>query len=325
MADEDGPELRPASPRGEQIDVGTMIEIARHYYLEDWSKVALADKYDLSRFQIARALRDARQRGMVRIEISGDGIIDPRLGELVARKLHLQTAVVTKPSALATSIVVRQLGKALADFLSATVAEGQVLGLTWSRVADSAAEQLAHLERATIVELVGPLQVDGDIGGAGEAVRRFADVGGGEAVPMYAPMIVDSARTAEALRQSPEVRETLAWHDRLDVAVLSISAWGSAQSRLYRWLTPDLRRLGQSLGACGEISGRIFTGTGDPVVEVVDARLIGVTIEQMRSARLSIGTSWGHGNAGAIRAAAAAGFVSGVVIDSDAAAALLAT
>lgn len=323
MTEGDRPDVRAAAPRGEQVDVATMIEIARRYYLEDWSKVALAEKYDLSRFQIARALRDARQRGMVRIEISGDGVIDPALGDRVAEELGLAHAVVVNPAAQATSVVVRQLGKALASFLTEHVSEGQVLGLTWSRVADSAADQLAHLERATVVELVGPLNVDGDVGGSGDAVRRFADVAGGEAVTMYAPMIVDSARTAEALRQSPEVRDTLAWHDRLDVAVLSIAAWGSPQSRLYRWLPQDLHRLGQSLGACGEISGRIFTADGEAVQEVIDDRLIGVTLEQMRSARLSIGTSWGHGNAGAVRAAAAAGFVDAVVIDADAAAALL--
>ncbi|MDH2442934.1 sugar-binding domain-containing protein [Amnibacterium sp. CER49] len=321
----DPTQTRGTPGRAEPVDVATVVEIARRYYLDDWSKVALADEYGISRFQVARLLKEARDRGMVRIEISADGIIDVELGARVADALGLREAVVVAATpAQTTGVVLRHLGKGLADLLSRDVAEGQVLGLTWSRVADAAAEQLAHLERCTVVELVGPLYLDGEVVGAGDTARRFAEIGGGEAVPMYTPMILDSAATAAALRSSPEVRDTLAWHDRLDVAVFSIAPWGSEQSRLYRWLPSELRRLGHELGACGEISGRVFRADGTPLPEVIDDRLIGVTLEQMRAARLSVGTSRGRGSVTAIRAAVRMGLIDALVTDSDAAAALLA-
>jgi DNA-binding transcriptional regulator LsrR (DeoR family) len=54
-----------------------MTRIARRYYLGGPSKKAIADELGLSRFQVARSLRKARDSGLVRISIYGPGDIAP--------------------------------------------------------------------------------------------------------------------------------------------------------------------------------------------------------------------------------------------------------
>jgi DNA-binding transcriptional regulator LsrR (DeoR family) len=54
-----------------------MARIARRYYLEGRSKRAIAEEFGLSRFQVARSLRKARDSGLVRIIIDFPGDTNP--------------------------------------------------------------------------------------------------------------------------------------------------------------------------------------------------------------------------------------------------------
>ena len=58
-----------------------MGRIARRYYLEGRSKRDIAEEFGLSRFQIARSLRKARDTGLVRITIDFPGDINPHQEE----------------------------------------------------------------------------------------------------------------------------------------------------------------------------------------------------------------------------------------------------
>lgn len=52
-----------------------MVHAARRYYLDDASKVAIAEELDISRFKVARLLEEARDQGIVRIDV-----VDPGAG-----------------------------------------------------------------------------------------------------------------------------------------------------------------------------------------------------------------------------------------------------
>jgi len=50
--------------------------VARRHYLQNRSKVEIADELGISRFKVARLLEAARERGLVRIEIVRQGALD---------------------------------------------------------------------------------------------------------------------------------------------------------------------------------------------------------------------------------------------------------
>ena len=50
--------------------------VARRHYLQNQSKVEIADELGISRFKVARMLESARERGLVRIEIVRQGSLD---------------------------------------------------------------------------------------------------------------------------------------------------------------------------------------------------------------------------------------------------------
>lgn len=314
----------PEEQRSE-TDPRSLAEVARRYYLEDQSKVAIAKDLEISRFQVARMLRYARESGVVRIEVGGElGSVDTTLSAALARHLGIERAVVMASTARQEpAAVIRQLGAVVAEVLPSVVQHGDTVGLGWSRVCDAMIDTLTQLPRCTVVQLAGHLARPGDTSGSVEAVRRAAAVSGGDCYPFYAPMIVGDAAAAAVLRRQPEIDEALRKASSLDVALVSIGAWGSPRSRVYEVLEPDLREAGMDAGVCGEISGRLFDHHGRPVPDLIDDRVLGVSLEQLAGTPTVIATAWGPDQAVALRVAAEADWVDVAVVDETLARELL--
>lgn len=305
-------------------DVATLAALARRYYFDDVSKVAIAREFGLSRYQVARALDQARERGVVTIQISTDTLLNDQLGMELRNALGLRRAlVVTTVPHQTQQTALRRLGRALADLLQSDVQEGESLGLAWSRVAASMVGQLDALEACTIVQLAGHLVTPDETSDGIQTARRVADVSGGRAYPIFAPMLVADAGTAAVLHHTPEVAEALARANDLDRAVVAIGPWGSSRSRLWSRLAPEDKHRSEQLGAVGEVSGRVFDSNGQPIPGFLDDRVIAVTVDQLKGTPEVIGTCWGSESAQALRVVSQTGLLHTAVVDEELARAVL--
>lgn len=298
------------------------IAVARRYYLEDASKVAIADAFGFSRFQVARMLRDARRSGLVRIEIGAPGRPDRELSAALQDRLGLAKAVVVT-SATSPHATVEHVGHALAEELTGTVQEGDVVGVTWSGATVVMSQSLRQLRRCTVVQLAGAIYPPAGVPGSVEVSRRVAQVAGGDAHAIYAPLVVADAATAAGLRAQPEIAEVLARGRSLDVAVVSVGAWSSSASAVYDLLDAGTQRELAEEGACGEVSGRVFDLGGRPVTGTLDGRVIGIEADELRAVPTVLASSSGAFRAEATFAAIQAGLVHTLVCDTELATALL--
>lgn len=323
-------ERRTASDRADTaasaaFDPQTVAEIARRYYVADESKVAIAADVGLSRFQVARMLRHAREAGIIRIEIGSSlGGVDEHLSTALQDALGVRRAVVMgSTSQQAPGTIIRHLGRILAELLSDEISRGDTVGLGWSRVCDAMIDQLTELPRCTVVQLAGHLPRPGDTSGSVEAVRKAAEISGGDCYPIYAPMIVQDRATADALRRQPEIAEAFARVGELDRAIVSVGAWGSSRSRVYATVGADLQAAGMDRGVCGEISGRLFDHRGQPVDDLIGDRMLSISLEQLSEVPQVIATAWGPDQAMAVQVAATSGWIDCVVVDETLARELL--
>ncbi|SDS85160.1 sugar-binding transcriptional regulator [Microlunatus soli] len=316
---------RPARLAEAQAENAALIlEVAQDYFLRDRSKVAIAERTGLSRWQIARLLEEAKAKGIVSIEVGDPGRLDAELAERLADTLGIDAAVVVgRSQRLQIAPTVDTLAVALAEHLTDRIRPGDRLGLAWSQVIEAMPRHLHRLSPCDVVQLCGAITYPGDRLGSVEVIREVARTAEGTAYPIYAPLYAPDPATARALSDQPDIRDVLERARQVDVAVVGIGTWTPEGSSLYPVLPPPLARRAAVAGACGGVAGRVFDAAGRPVSDKIDARVIGLTADELRAIPAVIATSHGAHRADAVIAAVRAGFVQTLLVDESLATAIV--
>lgn len=303
------------TPRLERDQWILLADLARGYYVDDRSKVELADRHGLSRFQVAKLLRSARDEGVVSIDIRDPRSWSPQLDEALAERLAIERVEVVDVEGTSYDQATSRVGTAVMQGLKETVREGDTVGISWSRTLDAAARALPELPPCVIVQLAGALQLPG-AGTLPQVIQNLGSAPGITTLPIHAPLLVDRASTASDLRGQPEIKEALDRADSLDVAVVAIGGWRSGESSIWEKTSDEGRIEATRAGAVGEISGRLFDSAGLPVLTSLDERLIGVRFDQLERTPRVIAVAHGAGRVEAVVAAAKTGFVTHLIVDS---------
>jgi DNA-binding transcriptional regulator LsrR (DeoR family) len=221
--------------------------VARQFYLEGVSKVDIADRLGISRFRVARLLDSARESGL-----------GPHRDRLARRhpgrglSAELCSAFGLKHAFVFNfpddeQALRHRLGEAAGQALMDLITPGDVLGLSWSRTLSGLAAALTQIPPCPIVQLTGAVPPP-DGRDLLDLVRSVARVGGGPAHVFYAPMILDDAQTAAAIRRQGDIAEAFALVPSVTIAVVAIGAWAPGLSTIYDAVTPAERDALAALG-----------------------------------------------------------------------------
>ncbi len=316
-------EVQETAPNG-PAELVRLAAIARRFYLEGRSKVEIAEEFGLSRFKVARDLDAARSYGIVHIDIRLPERLDAERSELLRERFGLRRAIVvdTLDDHLDTR---RALGSVAARLLSEIVRPDEILGLAWSRGLQAMGADMVELPRCTVVQLNGVLSEHTEAGGSVETVRRVATLAGGQAYPIYAPLILPDAATAATLRADPGIAAAFAHFDRLTTAVVAIGGWDERNSTVFQALTPEDRERYTAMGVCGEMSAQLFDVEGNQVHSDLDERIISVSADQLRRVPevVAVAGAGDESKARAVGAVLRSGLVSTLVTDDAVARVLL--
>src|SRR5487761_950934 len=287
--------------------------VARQFYLEGVSKVDIADRLGISRFRVARLLEGARDAGLVRIEIGlPGGSLDAALSAELCSAFGLRHAFVFNFPDDEPAVLRHRLGEAAGQALMDLIRPGDVLGMSWSRVLSGLAASLTQIPPCPIVQLTGagPPPDGRDLL---DLVRSVARVGGGPAHVFYAPMLLDDARTAAAIRRQGDIAEAFAIVPKVTIAVVAIGAWGPGLSTIYDAITPAEREALAALGVGAEIAGVFIGDDGSPVPTPLDSRMIVTPGPLLAKIPFALAVAYESAKSSAVRAAIRGGLVHGLV------------
>lgn len=295
--------------------------IARRYYLEGRTRIQIAEEFGLSRFKVARMLDEALESGMVEIKIHNPGSVDVDLSTALQRRFGLEHAYAVATDSTSAVDRVDAVAKAMAELLQSILRDGDVIGVDCGRTLTNIAPHLTSLPRCDVVQLTG---MAGAITHSGvDLVRRISEVSGGDSWPLYAPLVVPDARTAESLGDNPQIRETVAHHGKVTCAIVSVGAWVPGASQVYGSLPPAEAAALEAAGVVAETCALLLDDDGARVAGL-DQRRMGIDETLLRAIPTRIALATGPEKIAATRAVLRSGLVSSLVIDSDIAAAVLA-
>ncbi|MFD5645553.1 sugar-binding domain-containing protein, partial [Streptomyces anulatus] len=173
--------------------------------------------------------------------------------------------------------------------------------------------------RARVVTLTGVYDGAPPERGSVEAVRRAAQVSGGEAHPIYAPMLLPDPATAAALREQTGIARAFEYFDKVTVAAVSIGSWEPGISTVHDMLSDAERAHYASLGVAAEMSAHLFDSDGRRVGRDLGERCITVEADRLRRIPEVVAIAGGQRKAAAIGAVLRSGLVTSLVTDTAAA------
>jgi DNA-binding transcriptional regulator LsrR (DeoR family) len=300
-----------------------LAHIATLYYHQDQSQQQIATQLDLSRSNISRLLKEARERGIVEIFIRHPLRRVPPLEQQLIERFGLREAGVVQSDMSNTSVTIARAAELAARFLDLALEDAHVLGISWGSTIYATVNAFTPRRRhdVEIVQLmggVGPTEaaIDGPV-----LAQRLARRLTGRYRYLHAPLIVDTPEIAQALLAQRNVAETLEIARQSDVALVGIGALTPDVSSLLRagYLSIAEFTVLAQRGVVGDICARHFDIRGDSITPELDARLVSITLDDVAQIPTVIGVACAPTKARALLGALHGGYLDILVTDSAAA------
>lgn len=209
---------------------------ATMYYLEHATMEAIGSQLGVSRSTVSRLLKQARDRGIVRISVSESAVQHPAVA-LLARRHGVRAHVVPVRPGAATATRLDAVCRAAARALPGMVGDHQIVGLAWGTTLSVLVSHLTPAPRqgVVVVQLNGSTSAASTgLGSAADLLSGMAQTFDAQFVQFPTPAFFDDAATRRALWRERAVARVLDLQLQCDVAVFGIGANdGEIPSQVY--------------------------------------------------------------------------------------------
>lgn len=307
-------------------DVSFLTRVASLYHIEGLTQQETANRIGVSRQTIGRMLQQARDLGIVHIEIRSPHAEVESLARKLEKVFGLVEALVVTADRPGDEAAKEALGRGAAGLVARRIRPGMVLGLGWSTTVVQFVSNLEPLDTAEIriTQLDGGIPHSRQPTQAAHIIERAAEALDALAVTLMAPLYVDSTDLRNSLVLDSRIAATLELSRHADIATFGIGTV-SRRSNLYEtgYLTDDLIDELLAEGAVGEILGRFYDENGDLRGTQIASRTIGTELSDLRRIPLSCALAAGEAKVPAILGALRGRFCNTLVTDDHTANALL--
>ncbi|MHA7861769.1 sugar-binding transcriptional regulator [Tessaracoccus sp. Y36] len=307
----------------------TLLRVAQMYYVQSETMDAIAHLMGVSRSTVSRLLKEARDRGLVRISITDPNRPLSRIAELFRKHLNVDAHLVQVRSGASNIFRLDQVARLAASVVSDAVTDGDIVGVAWGTTTSAIAAHLKPLEVSgvTVIGLNGGAnsQTTG-LPYVGNILHRFANAFRAQEQLMALPAFFDDPRTREAMWRERSTRHILAVRAECSVALFGVGGLDAElQSHVYasNYLSrEDLDSLVRD-GVVGDICTVMLREDGSYRDLEINRRATGMTPVELQRIPRRICVVSGLAKAAPVLGALRAGVATDLVIDEDTARAVL--
>ena len=309
------------------VDELLSIRAAELYYEENLTQEQIGRSLQITRWKVGRLLIQAKEEGFVRIEILHSRARRPQLERRLREERGLRDAVVVSQAGIRSDDELQQrVAQAAADHLTALRPSPRVLGVSWGRTLADIAHHLREgwSSGTDVVQINGGLSMSAQPGTAAATAVGIAHKGGGGATLLPSPAILEHRATKEAIEADRVVARVLGIARSADAYLYSA---GAADHRSVHvesaYLSEsDIDRL-VAAGAVGDVVGRYIDAAGRVVDAALDARTVGLSLDELRRADVAVAAIAGEAKRAVAAAVVASGLCTVLITDESTARHLL--
>ena len=300
-----------------QREAELILRAARLYYEGHYSQDQVASKLNTSRSNVSRMLSDAKRLGFVEIKVVSPTHKHEALSAQLSELLKIKDVqVITSES---NDLTLNTVGRAAASALLTHLRDNQTIAISWGRgleatVVNTHSETLSGLK---VTQLMGSLSSVNTSVSAEEVGRNLAKNLNAQFVPFLSPVVVSHAKTRDSMLEEDSIAKTLRLARTAHVALVGIGSAGSSSSEMVfeEFKSPKALRDELVKDYAGDIAARFYKKDGTPLSAALDARVIGLTLEEIKNIPRVIGVASGAEKVLGVVGAARAGLIDTLIVD----------
>lgn len=306
-----------------------LLRVAQLYHVQSETMDAIANQLGVSRSTVSRLLKEARDRGLIRVTIVDPEGPTTRLAELFNKYFHVTAHLVHVRNGASNVFRLDQVAKVAAKLIGETVHNRDTIGVAWGTTTSAVAMQLAprDLSDVTVVGLNGGAnhRTTG-LPYVGSILQRFASAFRGEEQLLTLPAFFDDASTKTAMWRERSTRHVLQVRGSSRIAIFGVGGLGAElQSHVYsaNYLdVDDLAELARN-NVVGDVCTVMLREDGSWRDIAFNDRATGMTPAELRAIPKRICVVSGPSKAAPVLGALRAGVMTDLVIDDETARAVL--
>lgn len=304
-----------------------LIKVATLYYEQDYNQEQIAEHVRMSRSNVSRLLKEAKEKGFVEIHIRKPVATVPSLEREFRDRFGLDQAMIVASRGRSYEDNLAGAGQLAARYLEALLRNGDTLAISWGTGVSAAVSALRDDEslRVEVVQMIGSVgTVDSAIDGH-ELARRLATKLGGRYYYLHAPLFVDSPAARDMFLEQPTICETFKRARQARIALVGVGTTETAASSFLRagHLTEEQLAELRRQGAVGESVGSHFDIRGRAEGFDINRRVIALSLDDVKGIPHVIAVACGLLKKRSILGALRGGFLSALATDDITASAVL--
>ncbi len=262
-------------------------------------------------------LSDAKRLGFVEIKIVSPTHKHEALSSQLSELLKIKDVQVIASES--NDLTLNTVGRAAANALLKNLRDYHTIAISWGRgleatVVNTHGETLSGLK---VTQLMGSMSSVNTSVSAEEVGRNLAKNLNAQFVPFLSPVVVSNSKVRDSLLEEESIARTLQLARSADVALVGIGSAGSSSSEMVfsEYKATKTERDSLVSEYAGDIAARLYKKDGTPLSAKLDARVVGLTLDEIRKIPRVIGVASGAEKVLGVVGAARAGLIDTLIVD----------
>jgi deoxyribonucleoside regulator len=281
-----------------KFDVSLMVKVAQMYYIDGLKQDEIASRLRISRSMTSMILTEAKEVGIVDINIRNPMLNNEDLSNEIKNVFNLADCFVIPTAIQDVNTLRKFVAQRAIDVFNLKVESQSVVGITWGRTCYEFLSSYIpnrDFRDMNVVPLIGGSNQTADYFQLNEMVRIFAEKLNGVPYFIHGPALASSEAEKEFYLNSSSMQTILEKWKSIDIIISGIGTLPNLnvdERPIYIGEHEIYKRFEENK-AIGDICARYFNIHGEFIKDIFYERLIGISVEAMKKAKTVIAIAAG--------------------------------
>jgi len=298
------------------------------FYIKELTKREIAKRLGYSRPTILNLLKQAKEEGIVRIEIIDKSKnVNFELEEKIKEKYKLKDIKIIKNDLNLTGLKLKEkLGKESSFYCEKYIKSNSKIGISWGSTLKHMIDNLKEnkeIKNLEIIALLGGFSNMGEEVNASILCGKMLKLYYGKEYLLFSPAMLENNKYNELFLLNDEIKQVLTKINSLDIAFIGIGTM-SSNSALLKNKAFDQNEISElkRRGAVGNICCQFYDIQGN-LINLKNKKVVGTTLENLKKVKRTIALAGGIEKVPAILGALNGHLINELITDDITAKALL--